>query len=84
MENIVASKDIYTNHNLRAYYSSTILEFLCQPSSEILGIIHSNDTASKTLSTGNPVLRVFCVLTDMMRQNMCGGELATKRDLIRT
>ena len=34
--------------NLRSYYSATIAEFLQQSSSEILGIIHSNDTSAET------------------------------------
>lgn len=34
--------------NLRAYYSATIADFLLQPTSEILGIIHSNDISAKT------------------------------------
>lgn len=34
--------------NLRTYYSSTIIDFLRQPSAEILGIIHSNDISAET------------------------------------
>lgn len=34
--------------NLRSYYSATIAEFLQQSSSEILGIIHSNDISAET------------------------------------
>ena len=34
--------------NLRSYYSSTIMYFLCQPTAEILGIIHSNDISAET------------------------------------
>lgn len=34
--------------NLRAYYSSTISEFLHQSNSEILGEIHSNDISAET------------------------------------
>ena len=34
--------------NLRAYYSATIAGFLQQSSSEILGIIHSNDISAET------------------------------------
>ena len=34
--------------NLRTYYSSTITGFLCQPTAEILGIIHSNDISAET------------------------------------
>lgn len=35
--------------NLRTYYSSTIIDFLRQPSAEILGIIHSNDISAETM-----------------------------------
>lgn len=34
--------------NLRAYYSATIAEFLLQSTSEITGIIHSNDISANT------------------------------------
>lgn len=34
--------------NLRTYYSSTITDFLRQPTAEILGIIHSNDISAET------------------------------------
>ena len=34
--------------NLRTYYSSPITGFLCQPTAEILGIIHSNDISAET------------------------------------
>ena len=34
--------------NLRTYYSSTIIDFLRQPTAEILGIIHSNDISAET------------------------------------
>ncbi len=34
--------------NLRAYYSASISDFLLQSSSEILGIIHSNDISAET------------------------------------
>ena len=34
--------------NLRAYYSASIEDFLLQPTSEILGIIHSNDISAET------------------------------------
>lgn len=35
-------------HNLRSYYSSYIFDFLRQPTTEILGIIHSNDISAET------------------------------------
>lgn len=34
--------------NLKTYYSSPITGFLCQPTTEILGIIHSNDISAET------------------------------------
>ena len=34
--------------NLRSYYSASIAEFLQQSSSEIIGIIHSNDISAET------------------------------------
>lgn len=34
--------------NLRTYYSAPIVNFLCQPTTEILGIIHSNDISAET------------------------------------
>lgn len=34
--------------NLRSYYSASIAEFLRQSSSEIIGIIHSNDISAAT------------------------------------
>ena len=34
--------------NLRPYYSAPIVNFLCQPTAEILGIIHSNDISAET------------------------------------
>lgn len=34
--------------NLRSYYSASIVEFLNQSSSEIIGIIHSNDISAET------------------------------------
>ena len=34
--------------NLRTYYSAPISEFLRQPTTEILGIIHSNDSSAET------------------------------------
>ena len=34
--------------NLRAYYSSTIEEFLKKSNSEVLGIIYKNDASAET------------------------------------
>ena len=35
--------------NLRSYYSAAISDFLRQPTTEILGVIHSNDISAETL-----------------------------------
>lgn len=37
-----------TSHNMRAYYSASITEFLRQSTNEILGIIHTNDASAET------------------------------------
>lgn len=37
-----------TSHNLRAYYSASIAEFLRQSVHEIVGIIHTNDASAET------------------------------------
>ena len=34
--------------NFRAYYSTSIIDFKDTPTAEILGIIHSNDSAAET------------------------------------
>ena len=37
-----------TSHNMRAYYSADISDFLKQSTNEILGIIHTNDASAET------------------------------------
>ena len=37
-----------TPHNMRAYYSASLSEFLRQSTNEILGIIHTNDASAET------------------------------------
>lgn len=37
-----------TSHNMRAYYSASLSEFLQQSTNEILGIIHTNDASAET------------------------------------
>lgn len=37
-----------TSHNMRAYYSASLSEFLQQSANEILGIIHTNDASAET------------------------------------
>lgn len=48
MENKSVINGIHLSRNLRAYYSASIAEFFNQPATEILGIIHTNDTATET------------------------------------
>ena len=55
-------------HNLRAYYSSTIKEFLNKPNSEIFGIIHSNDvSAETTIQQSNTWEQEIIILKDQLR-----------------
>lgn len=37
-----------TSHNMRAYYSASLSDFLQQSTNEILGIIHTNDASAET------------------------------------
>ena len=37
-----------TSHNMRAYYSASLSDFLRQSTNEILGIIHTNDASAET------------------------------------
>ncbi len=54
--------------NLRAYYAATISEFLQQPSSEILGTIHSNDiSAETTIQQSNTWESEVQILKDQLR-----------------
>ena len=54
--------------NLRTYYSSTITNFLRQPSAEILGIIRSNDiSAETTIQQSNTWEIEVEVLKDQLR-----------------
>lgn len=54
--------------NLRSYYSATIAEFLQQSSSEILGIIHSNDTSAETtIQQSNTWESEVQILKDQLR-----------------
>lgn len=53
--------------NLRAYYSATIAEFLLQSTSEITGIIHSNDiSANTTIQQGNTWKTEVEILKDQL------------------
>lgn len=59
---------IQSTHNLRAYYSSTIEEFLCKPNSEIFGIIHSNDvSAETTIQQSNTWEQEISILKEQLR-----------------
>ena len=54
--------------NLRSYYSSTISDFLRQPSAEILGVIHSNDiSAETTIQQSNTWELEVEILKDQLR-----------------
>lgn len=54
--------------NLRSYYSASIAEFLQQSSSEILGIIHSNDiSAETTIQQSNTWESEVQILKDQLR-----------------
>ena len=55
--------------NLRAYYSSSISEFILQPTAEILGIIHSNDiSAETTIQQSNTWEIEVEILKDQLRE----------------
>lgn len=59
---------IHSTHNLRAYYSSTIEEFLRKPNSEIFGTIHSNDiSAETTIQQSNTWEQEIAILKDQLR-----------------
>lgn len=54
--------------NLRSYYSASISDFLCQSTSEILGIIHSNDiSAETTIQQSNTWESEVQILKDQLR-----------------
>lgn len=54
--------------NLRTYYSAPIVNFLCQPTAEILGIIHSNDiSAETTIQQSNTWEIEVDILKDQLR-----------------
>lgn len=54
--------------NLRSYYSASIAEFLQQSSSEIIGIIHSNDiSAETTIQQSNTWESEVQILKDQLR-----------------
>lgn len=59
---------VHSTHNLRAYYSSTIQDFLNKPNSEIFGIIHSNDvSAETTIQQSNTWEQEIEILKDQLR-----------------
>lgn len=54
--------------NLRSYYSASIAEFLRQSSSEIIGVIHSNDiSAETTIQQSNTWESEVQILKDQLR-----------------
>ena len=40
--------NLRTTHNMRAYYSAPLSQFLQESTNEILGVIHTNDTSAET------------------------------------
>lgn len=59
---------IYSTHNLRAYYSASVADFLKQSSSEICGIIHSNDISAETaIQQRNTWEQEVAILKDQLR-----------------
>ena len=60
--------EVPTMRNLRSYYSASISEFLQQSSSEIIGIIHSNDiSAETTIQQSNTWKSEVQILKDQLR-----------------
>ena len=59
--------------NLRSYYSASIAEFLRQSSSEVIGIIHSNDvSAETTIPQSNTWESEVQILKDQLRSFLDG------------
>ncbi len=59
---------ISSTHNLRAYYSSSVKEFLAKSNSEILGIIHHNDVSTDTsIQQSNTWEEEITILKDQLQ-----------------
>ena len=64
-----------TSHNMRAYYSALIPDFLCQSTNEILGIIHTNDvSAETTIQQSNTWEAEIKILKEQLR-SLSGGRI---------
>ena len=60
--------EVFKMRNLRSYYSASIAEFLQQSSSEIIGIIHSNDISAETaIQQSNTWESEVQILKDQLR-----------------
>lgn len=64
-----------TSHNMRAYYSALIPDFLRQSTNEILGIIHTNDvSAETTIQQSNTWEAEVKILKEQLR-SLSGGRI---------
>ena len=64
-----------TSHNIRAYYSAPLSDFLQQSTNEILGIIHTNDSfAETTIQQSNTWETEVAILKDQLR-NLPDGRI---------
>ena len=64
-----------TSHNMRAYYSASLSDFLQQSTNEILGIIHTNDASSETtIQQSNTWETEVTILKDQLR-NLPDGRI---------
>ena len=64
-----------TSHNMRAYYSADLFDFLQQSTNEILGIIHTNDaSAETTIQQSNTWEAEVKILKDQLR-NLDSGRI---------
>lgn len=64
-----------TSHNIRAYYSADLSDFLQQSTNEILGIIHTNDvSAETTIQQSNTWEAEVKILKDQLR-NLNSGRI---------
>jgi len=64
-----------TSHNMRAYYSADLSDFLQQSTNEVLGIIHTNDaSAETTIQQSNTWEAEVRILKDQLR-NLNSGRI---------
>ena len=63
------------SHNMRAYYSAPLSDFLQQSTNEILGIIHTNDSSAETtIQQSNTWETEVAILKDQLR-NLPDGRI---------